>query len=416
MLAGRNVLQRCTLAMGETGHLHIGGIMQKTASLKAIFPLVVLGLVGLAGCALDARPGGEGSRPGVSTQVGTEDTQTAEPTASVTAALSSSVTAFAQWNGTQGFGYNPTGDAVVVSHLALGQYEADYYSMSGYFSSSDVEATAAGGGLETRCKVLKWQVSTGLLRIFINCFAAGGGATDTPWYMAFMRRTDTPGAQGAYVWASLPSSTSYNVTSFTWNSAGGTNSITHTPGTGVYTVNLAGQDLSNGTVQVTAYGSGNAYCKVTNWFGTTAGVICFNGSTGQQVESQFDLLFEAQAPENTPTFTYLWTDQPGGNGYNPDQNYELGVLGRECGNVTEPDATIDHPFTGYYQVIMPGVAMSNNFPIVTGYGSGSETCEIAAVFADGSDAQVDVDCFDPSGNPVDAQFTLTYSSEQYLIC
>ena len=86
-----------------------------------------------------------------------------------------------------------------------------------------------------------------------------------------------------------PSTASYTPDPF--YSTGGATSITRLA-TGVYTVRWPEMDpqiLQAGHVQVTAYGSGNAQCKVTGWGSTSADVLCF-APNGAPVDSYYTVL------------------------------------------------------------------------------------------------------------------------------
>jgi hypothetical protein len=290
----------------------------------------------------------------------------------------------------------------------------------GDIAGGDVQVTAYGAGSE-RCKVDYWGSSEGTLQAFINCYTAGGALADSLFTANYVRRAGTPGPEGAYVWAYDAYSSSYDpATVYQWNSTGGAISISHTPETGDYAVTLGGQDLNGGTVEVTAYGGGNSYCKVGGWGGTTAYVNCFDGSTGDPVESQFTLIFSTKSPNNIPSYTYAWADQPWTSSYNPSTSYERGILQTECGvELTMPNATITRSSVGRYTVQFPGMASISAYPSnvkVTGYSYGSDTCKVVGWWSSGADAFAEVACFDAGGTAVDAYYTITYSSFAYTLC
>jgi hypothetical protein len=178
--------------------------------------------------------------------------------------------------------------------------------------------------------------------------------------------------------------------------------------------------LSKGTVQVTAYGSGNAFCKVVGWGGTAVTVACF--SNGSAAESRFDLLFSTRSPNGTPSSSYLWANQPSTPSYNPSSTYALGLLSVDCCSdpiVVSTPPTITRTASGQYTVRLPAMASISAFPLnvkVTGYGSGTGSCQVSSVSQSGADAIVKVNCFTPFGGPFNDQFfTLTYSSFAYTI-
>jgi hypothetical protein len=318
------------------------------------------------------------------------------------------------------YSYNSSGGTNHITWLSTGQYRVDFPGL-GNIVGGNVQVTAYGSGSE-RCKVDGWGSAGSTLQAWISCYTAGGALTDSLFTANYVRRAGTPGQEGAYVWAYDPWTESYTpATPYQWDSTGGAINITHTPGTGSYAVTFAGQDLNGGTVEVTAYGWGNSYCKVAGWGGNTAWVVCFDGSTGAPVESQFTLIFSNKSPNNSPSYTYAWADQPSSEvSYNPSTWYERGVLQTDCGSEqTMPNATITRSSAGRYTVQFPGMASISPYPSnvkVTGYSSGSDTCKVVGWWSSGSDAFAEVACFSPSGDPVDAYYTITYSSFAYTPC
>jgi hypothetical protein len=100
-----------------------------------------------------------------------------------------------------------------------------------------------------------------------------------------------------YFWADQPSPTigvPYTPnTSYSYNGKKKANSVTKTS-TGAYTVVCTGEGGSKdgGHVQVTAYGSLDAFCHVVSWHNSadlTAEVDCF--SLGAPADNSFDFLY-----------------------------------------------------------------------------------------------------------------------------
>lgn len=148
---------------------------------------------------------------------------------------------------------------------------------------------------------------------------------------------------------------------------------------------------------------------------------CFDGSTGQPTESMFDLAFDTRSPENTPSFTYAWANDPSASSYQPAPEWEFGSLNSGCGvQVAQSNVTITRAWTGSYSVQFPGMASADsNGPFnvkVTGYGGGSDTCEVSDLRPWGTSGWASVYCFDARGAAVDAFFTITFSSFAYVVC
>ena len=352
------------------------------------------------------------------------DAQSGEEPASTSQAVTTSDAGFVWSGATTGsfdanssYSYNSSGGTNHITQLATGQYRVDFPSL-GSNVFGDVQVTAYGSGSE-RCKVSSWGASGTTLQVFVNCFSATGAASNTLFTANYVRRSGAPGQEGGYVWANQASSASYTAsTSYQWNSTGGAITITHTPGTGAYSVSLAGQNMGGGTVEVTAYGANNTYCNVAGWGGSVINVACFNGSTGAAAESQFDLIFaNLGSPNNVFTYSYAWANQPSAASYNPDSTYERGfVVCDKCPSV-QPNATITRSSVGHYSVRFPNVAASSaaSNVKVTGYSSGSDTCKVTGWFTSGWDGVANVACFSAAVAAVDAFYTITYSSLVFII-
>jgi hypothetical protein len=98
------------------------------------------------------------------------------------------------------------------------------------------------------------------------------------------------GPSGSYVWANEPTLAAYTPSlNYQWDDFGGTNTITRS-GVGAYAVHFT-RPVSDGNVQVTAYGDGSEHCKVAFWNQSHGvQVRCFN-SSGLPVDTRFDVAF-----------------------------------------------------------------------------------------------------------------------------
>jgi hypothetical protein len=373
-------------------------------SLLLVLPLIALGSTG---CAADSQSGKESLQ------------STRQPLTNGDAGFVWASLPTGSYDADSFGTFNSAGGTNHVTWLDTGYYRVDVPGI-GSVTGGDVQVTAYDWGGNLRCKVWGWGSAGSTLQVYVSCYTPSGAPINTGFMMNYLRRADTPGAEGAYLWAYDATSASYTASSeYQWNSTGGDITVTHTPGTGTYYVSPAGQDLGGGTVEVTAYGGSNSYCKVGSWGGDSIAVLCFDGSTGNPVESQFDLVFSTKSPNNIPSFTYAWAEQPTTRTYNPDPAYEHGEIGCGCpGNVPEPNATITRTGVGQYAITFPGMASIVQNPSnvkLTGYGWGSDTCEINEWFQGRDDGYANIQCFAADGTPVDADFTITYSSFAYAI-
>lgn len=188
---------------------------------------------------------------------------------------------------------SPGGDGVTVTRSTSGSYAVRF---PGLFNDSpdrgNVQVTSLGTAGE-HCKLTNWTPGAGgALTASVACFAANGQPADARF--AVLAVAGSRGSEGmaAYTYANQPGTASYTpLPQLTF--ARGETQITRS-GTGAYGVRFGGLGGSRGgTVQVTAVGAGNAWCKVLNWGAGadafSANVRCFGGG-GQPQDSMFSLL------------------------------------------------------------------------------------------------------------------------------
>jgi hypothetical protein len=170
-----------------------------------------------------------------------------------------------------------------------------------------VQVTAYGYSSE-RCKVVSWGPSGPDQLVNIQCSTSAGSPVDTRYIMTYVQSIDVFGngsgntginiATG-YAWADQPTASGCYTPSlpYQYNNYGAINTICRI-GFGDYKVNFPNQNLNYGDVQVTAYGSGQEYCKVKYW----------NPSDGVRVQCYN----AAGAPADTfYTVTFLENRGPG---------------------------------------------------------------------------------------------------------
>jgi hypothetical protein len=233
-----------------------------------------------------------------------------------------------------------------------------------------------------------------------------------------------------------------------WSSTGGSITVIHSPGTGNYAVELFGQTgaapadagaggcIANyGTVEVTASGGSNAYCKVdalvpeTSFHGqksyVAAAVIrvsCFDGSTGLRTDSPFNMVYNTMAPNGTLTEAFAFGNQPGTASYSGNIQYVDMVQEYGDGQNYIPHCVTSAPGmfrwqTGRYGIVFShlGIVVGPSMPSyvkVTAFGSDSNFCNVVN-WGPGSNSDVgaNVQCFTAAGVPSDTDFMITYSSE-----
>jgi hypothetical protein len=184
--------------------------------------------------------------------------------------------------------WNPAG-ASRIFRDGTGQYRVVFSGLGALLppgGGGHVQVNAAGTG-KTHCKAQEFGGSPNLT-IQVRCYSPAGGLTDSK-FTAFIA---LPAAHLAYAWGDRPTALSYSpFPAYTSTPSGGTVYITRA-GPGDYKVEWTGVDaeiIESGTVQVTAYGRGNAQCKAYDVGDEFAIVRCF-GPNGLPVDSYYMVL------------------------------------------------------------------------------------------------------------------------------
>jgi hypothetical protein len=184
--------------------------------------------------------------------------------------------------------WNP-GGAINVTRSGVGSYLVTFTDLGTLTGANrgHVQVSAVGTS-SAHCKVRNWT-GTPNLAVGVLCFSSAGVAIDSKFNVLFL----LPAPRLAYVWGNSPISGIYSPdVAYRFNPSGAPVTITRTA-PGSYTVTWQGADpqiIDGGDVQVTAYGAGNAQCKVTNWSGDNVVIRCF-GPTGAPMDSQFTALY-----------------------------------------------------------------------------------------------------------------------------
>jgi hypothetical protein len=193
------------------------------------------------------------------------------------------------------YSFNSIGGAINISRSGVGTYAvrfSDFGSGQGAIGGN-VLVTAYGGGTET-CKAASWDNSGADYIVNVRCFTAAGAAVDTMYTVqAAWGHSSSFNPLSGYAWADSSASASYTPsTMFSFNSAALPVSATRS-GVGAYAVRFSGLGggSSGGNVQVTAYGSDAATCKVGSWnFAPTdfiPNVRCFK--SGVPVDTRYSI-------------------------------------------------------------------------------------------------------------------------------
>jgi hypothetical protein len=192
------------------------------------------------------------------------------------------------------YSLNAWGGAINISRSGVGTYAVRFSGFGGGASAGgSVLVTPYGSGTET-CKVASWDSSEADFTVNVRCFTAAGAAVDTMYTVLAARgNSASVNHMCGYAWADNPASASYTPSAmYSFLSLTGATSISRS-GVGTYAVRFLGLGggSSGGNVQVTAYGSDAATCKVASWgFAPTdfiANVRCFK--SGVPVDARYSI-------------------------------------------------------------------------------------------------------------------------------
>jgi hypothetical protein len=352
--------------------------------------------------------------------------------------------------------YNSSGNANSATWTSVGNYNVVFPGLAtalfygGPIVGGDVQVTAVG--TSARCKVNNWVANgtTGVVGVNVRCYSLSGSPVDSSFRASFVGRASASSLQeGAYVYASQASGSVYTASGpYVWNSSLGDVYVTpHSYGTaGTYTIQFVGQiggyDFSTnpdpcsglptyngGTLQVTAYGNGNAYCKPGNFYrdsnDTYVDVFCFDGSSGSPTDSMFDLVYDTLSPNAIPNSAFTYANNPTASSYNPPDGFTAIIVPRHDDNLcpyyvlpppTSYLATIFRNSLGKYSVFFPGISLGTTSLFhTTAYGMGPETCGNAgasnSTYQSVAGVMLNVNCVSFAGASVDTQFIVTYSAD-----
>jgi hypothetical protein len=189
-----------------------------------------------------------------------------------------------------------------------------------------------------------------------------------------------------------------------YNASGGAINVRRPDGTtGRYVVTVPGLSAALGgknSVQVTAFGTDNTFCKAMA--GALAAdkveVRCYRTATGAPVNARFSLAVigrsgsdRAFAFANQPTATAAYTATNAGT-WNPAGS-----------------TVIQRYSVGLYKVTFRKLAITNHGGNVQVHAvsSGKAHCKLS-YYDGGADLNLTVQCYLPTGNPVDAKFNVLF--------
>ncbi|HKP19803.1 MAG TPA: hypothetical protein VJT84_15105 [Gaiellaceae bacterium] len=302
-----------------------------------------------------------------------------------------------------GTAFNRTAGAVEITRPAgtTGRYLVRFDRLSSFLGA---RSTVKVSGSASNTSGTPWNCSPTSSRLVddvidVRCYETGTGAAANAYFQVFVTRNYN---DNAFAYANQPTRTGYTPPSnSSWNPRGAIK--VYRDGVGVYRVAFTGlgsvTSSTGGHVQVSAVGTAKVYCKVANWLGSpdvTVSVRCFSAA-GAPIDSKFNVFFTFWNEH----LAYAWGNDASSASYTPSAFYSF--------NPASGSITIRHRARGWYTAEWTG-AQNSIVPFgtaqVTGYSTDNSQCT-----QDGpGEYFVDVRCFDPSGQPVDAYYTVLLGS------
>lgn len=318
-----------------------------------------------------------------------------------------------------------------VTRLDVGKYKVTFTHLN--VTGGTAHTTAYGGN--HHCKVLSWARVGTNVDVYVNCFTPTGAPANGK-FTAFFYQDDTAKSNiggNAYLRANRPSGTidtCYTpLLDFQFNSRDAVNKVCF-KGTGHYEVRLPEMSRNaleadkGGTIIVTAMRTGPQRCKVGNWWETgtevRANVYCYRGNT--LTNSAFTFSFMRQpgnlasnVSEEKLESWYVWAD----GATVPSLFYQSNTYGDPSSSGSATKATMTTlTGSGHYLITLPGVTAFNKTTTqLTAYGSNSVYCNVVgwSASATAGATDVEVQCYDASGNPANAQFDLLYYTNRLIL-
>jgi hypothetical protein len=308
---------------------------------------------------------------------------------------------------------NSSGGVNSVVREGVGRYTVDFPGLG--VDGGTVDLTAADTA-DRLCSVRDWGPSHTDQRVRVTCVDRDGTPADAAFTLAFLFTMGRNGVS-AYVRADQPTTdTQVPDANHQHNSTGGINSIDR-EATGSHVVFLPGIDQSpaegdsGGMAKVTALGETPNTCSPHGWRPwhnpetdkdfLIVRVACTT-PRGDPVDAPFALSFTADLG-STPTArvpgAYVWADKEDEASYTPTKEYQY--------NSTHTLNTVTRSATGTYTAHLPGLTRKGGHAQVSAYRTDA-TCGVTGWHPVEQEQRVDVVCRAPTGDPVDAQFTLVY--------
>lgn len=308
---------------------------------------------------------------------------------------------------------------VEIFHLGIGTYDIEMGRI--YIPDpSNLQVSSAENTTLSYCAIVGWSHGQGRnVDAYVNCYDINGNPTDSYFSFLYQSREKPFGSADkgiAFLWADQPTEASYTPNlAYQYNSTGATNTMVRN-GTGSYTAAIPGLTKKGGNVQVTAYGSAPARCKISGWSsgqaGTSVNILCFD-VTGAAADEMFTLAYTIGEPlglNNGRVYhthgqygddgAYAWANKAEDtNVYTPSRPYNYN--GFKTGPLTAQKNS-----TGVYTIDVPGETFfgGGSAVLVSADGTSNGFCTAGDGLEDWDPFQVL--CYDQNGNPADSEFSV----------
>jgi len=265
------------------------------------------------------------------------------------------------------------------------------------------------------CNVQGWGPFATTQQVLIVCLNTGGVPADGAFTVLFYKESRAATDwSGGYLWANQSAAASYTPsTSFQWNSKGGSNTVVRT-GAGRYTATFPGLGpLPHlGSVMVTGFNT-SARCRSTFWSDTTdvtVNVAC-DSVAGAATDATFtlsfftDTAFGVNNGQEQRRGAFVWANESATASYVPAVRLQYNSAGAPI--------RARRTSVGTYTIDIPGLISSSSSTVqVSRYGAGGH-CNVNN-WGTGplSGTSVTVRCHNNAGSSEDAQFVLTYLTNQ----
>lgn len=330
--------------------------------------------------------------------------------------------------------YNTSGLTNTVMRTGTGTYRVRFPNVLTFSwgttvgQRGNVQITSRGLYGEW-CNVSSWRNYIYTVEVNVNCFDKTGMPANTKFEILYLNNRHWS-QLCAYLTTSDPTASvetpslnlslvSRRIPATVTRTATGCYSVVLREMKSLGSFSFATPYFESGTTQVTAFGTGSEYCKVSTWYHLgdyrTVVVKCFDKS-GAPADSRFSMAHASGELLAWPHMAYLWMHDANsaiGTWVATASKYQYNTRFPTFSTATA--ITSRRTATGKYDVLIPGQSASDKTAaLVTARGTGSERCNIINWFAVTGGTLAQVTCFNSMGGLTNAQFTMSYMTDDLI--